>query len=129
MYMYMYTYMYMYAACDGRRPHGWTGWTVPRGWRHPFATSTQQCPHPFAAVRVCACACACWQSLEGDGSLQISLEVISLALKEMLEPGGTAANLPHASRAALNTARELLSGTAALAYRLSFECEPAPAAC
>ena len=50
------------------------------------------------------------------GAIHISLEVVCLALGEMLRNAGAAASLPHASRAALNSARVLLLDAKKLAH-------------
>ena len=54
-----------------------------------------------------------------DSSLNISLEIFSLALKAMNELDGAACSLPHASRSALNTAHVLFDDCTRLAHRLA----------
>ena len=57
-------------------------------------------------------------ALEG-GSLSISLEVFVLTLQQMLAEQGTAAPLPHAERAALNSACAVLDDAKKLAHKLA----------
>ena len=57
--------------------------------------------------------------LEG-GSMHVSLEVVVLALEQMLREGGAAeAMLPHAERASLNSIRSALSEGRRLAHKLA----------
>ena len=54
-----------------------------------------------------------------EGSLHISLEVLVLVVQRMLLEGGCAHKLPHAERAALNSACALLDGSKLLAHKLA----------
>ena len=54
-----------------------------------------------------------------DGAMHVSIEVLTLALDEMLKPAGIGQALPHATRSALNTACTQLKDCRKLAHKLA----------